>query len=110
MTTTASKIESARAPTGPEGQRYLGTTDRVGMRLWKDEPAGERKPTAKRAYDTVGYVIRGAAELSMDNETVTLRAGDSWVVPAGTKHTYRIVDTFTAIEATSPPAHGIDAR
>jgi mannose-6-phosphate isomerase-like protein (cupin superfamily) len=80
------------------------------MRLWKDEPAGERKPTAKRAYDTVGYVIRGAAELSMDNETVTLRAGDSWVVPAGTEHTYRIVDTFTAIEATSPPAHGIDAR
>ena len=109
MTTTATKIESANAPTGPEGQRYLGSTDRIGMRLWKDEPAGERKPTATRAYDTVGYVIRGVAELSMGHETVTLRAGDSWVVPADTEHTYRIVDTFSAIEATSPPAHGLDA-
>lgn len=110
MNTTAAKIESASASTGPEGQRYLGSTERVGMRLWNDEPAGERKPTAKRAYDTIGYVIRGSAELSMDSKTVTLSAGDSWVVPADTEHTYRIVDTFTAIEATSPPARGHDAR
>jgi len=110
MTTTTATIESANAATGPEGQRYLGSTERVGMRLWKDEPAGERKPKAKRAYDTVGYVIRGSAELSMDGRTVTLRAGDSWVVPADTEHTYRIVDNFTAVEATSPPARALDAH
>jgi quercetin dioxygenase-like cupin family protein len=34
-----------------------------------------------------------------------LEAGDSWLVPAGAEHAYRILDEFTAVEATSPPAH-----
>ena len=33
-----------------------------------------------------------------------LKAGDSWLVPADAEHTYRIIETFTAVEATSPPA------
>jgi uncharacterized cupin superfamily protein len=33
-----------------------------------------------------------------------LEAGDSWLVPQGAEHTYAILETFTAIEATSPPA------
>lgn len=106
MAANASKIESSKATIGPEGQRYLASTEHVGMRLWQDEPAGERKPSAKRAYDTVGYVIHGEAELTIAGKTVSLGVGDSWVVPANTEHTYRIVDTFSAIEATSPPARG----
>jgi mannose-6-phosphate isomerase-like protein (cupin superfamily) len=35
---------------------------------------------------------------------VTLAPGDSYLVPAGAEHTYRILETFTAVEATSPPA------
>jgi quercetin dioxygenase-like cupin family protein len=35
---------------------------------------------------------------------VTLAAGDSYCVPAGAEHTYRILETFTAVEATAPPA------
>ena len=34
-----------------------------------------------------------------------LEPGDSWLVPAGAEHSYQITDAFTAIEATSPPAH-----
>ena len=36
--------------------------------------------------------------------TVALAAGDSYCVPAGAEHTYRILETFTAVEATAPPA------
>jgi quercetin dioxygenase-like cupin family protein len=36
---------------------------------------------------------------------VLLEAGNSWVVPRGAQHQYRILDSFTAVEATSPPAH-----
>jgi hypothetical protein len=38
------------------------------------------------------------------------KKGDSWVVPKGSRHTYKIIETFTAVEATSPPAevHGRD--
>ena len=34
----------------------------------------------------------------------SLNAGDSWSVPKNTNHTYKIIETFSAIEATSPPA------
>jgi hypothetical protein len=32
------------------------------------------------------------------------------MVPAGARHTYRILESFTAVEATAPPAqaHGRD--
>jgi hypothetical protein len=37
-------------------------------------------------------------------------SGPAWVVPKGSRHTYKIIETFTAVEATSPPAeaHGRD--
>jgi hypothetical protein len=31
--------------------------------------------------------------------------GDSWLVPQGASHTYKILETFTALEATAPPGH-----
>jgi quercetin dioxygenase-like cupin family protein len=39
-----------------------------------------------------------------------LEPGDSWVVPKGASHSYRILEPFTAVEATCPPAavHGRD--
>ena len=56
----------------------------------------------------VGYVLSGRAELEIEGQTVRLEPGDSWVVPAEAEHTYRILEKFTAVEATAPPAevHG----
>ncbi len=53
-------------------------------------------------------MISGRAELEIDGQTVRLEPGDSWVIPAGAEHTHRILETFTAVEATAPPAqvHG----
>jgi quercetin dioxygenase-like cupin family protein len=36
---------------------------------------------------------------------VLLEPGDSWIVPKGASHTYKVLEPFTAVEATSPPAH-----
>lgn len=107
--TTIKKVQSDRSPRGPAGQRYLASGKSVAMRLWDEEP-GSEKPATRREYETVGYVIRGEAELHLEGQTVTLRSGDSWVVPRGAEHRYRIVEPFTAVEATSPPAavHGRD--
>ena len=43
---------------------------------------------------------------------VLFEKGDSWIVPKGSRHTHRILETFTAVEATSPPAevHDRDAK
>ena len=39
-----------------------------------------------------------------------LAEGDSWLVPKGARHSYRVPESLVAIEATSPPAqvHGRD--
>ena len=100
----AMKISSRTATKGPHGEVSLAAGDKVAMRMWRDEPVTDDKPSASRPYETVGYVIAGRAELMFNGETVTLEPGDSWLVPAGAEHTYKILDTFTAVEATAPPA------
>jgi mannose-6-phosphate isomerase-like protein (cupin superfamily) len=73
------------------------------MRAWRDEEPGEPKPLTTREYDTVGYVLRGRAELHCGDDIVALAEGDSYLVPRGIAHTYNILETFSAVEATSPP-------
>lgn len=98
------KVNSGSSPKGEMGQKYLATGKLVSMRLWEDEEPGEPKPEEKRDYETVGYVVRGKAELHLEGQKVLLEPGDSWLVPKGASHTYEIQETFTAVEATSPPA------
>ena len=98
------KVNSKHSPHGEMGQRYLASGITVSMRIWEDEPPGEIKPQTKRDYETVGYVIKGRAELHLEDQVVLLQPGDSWVVPKGSSHTYKILEPFTAVEATSPPA------
>ena len=108
--TTVIKIDSSHSPHGHMGQKYLAAGTRVSMRLWEEERAREPKPESAREYETVGFVIKGRAELHVEGQKLLLNPGDSWVVPRGASHTYRILEPFTAVEATSPPAevHGRD--
>ena len=108
--TTVTKIDSRHSPRGAMGQKYLASGKRLAMRLWEDEQPAEPKPPTTRAYETVGYVVRGRAELHIEGQMVLLEPGNSWVVPEGASHTYRILEPFTAVEATAPPAqaHGRD--
>jgi len=102
--TTVTKVSSIRSPKGEMGQKYLASGIAVSMRLWEEQP-GEAKPETERSYETVGYVVAGRAELYLEGQMVVLEQGDSWVVPKGARHAYRILEPFTAVEATSPPAH-----
>lgn len=108
--TTVMKVSSAHSPKGQMGQKYLATGKTVSMRLWEDEQPDEPKPAAAREYETVGYVIKGKAELHLEGQMILLEPGDSWMVPKGASHTYKILEPFTAVEATSPPSqvHGRD--
>lgn len=112
--TTVMKIDSRHSPRGKMGQTYLASGKTVSMRLWDEEPAQgeqpEKEPT-RRQYETVGYVLEGRAELHLEEgQMVILGPGDSWVVPQGAEHSYRILERFKAVEATSPPSqvHGRD--
>jgi quercetin dioxygenase-like cupin family protein len=107
--TSVTKVDGERSPVGRMGQRYLASGVRLSMRLWMDEEPGEKEPV-RRDYETIGYVLKGRAELTLEGQTVRLEPGDSWVIPQGAEHSYRILETFSAVEATSPPAevHGRD--
>jgi quercetin dioxygenase-like cupin family protein len=108
--TTVKKVDSAHSPKGDQGQKYLASGKTLSMRLWQNEPPTDAKPPSRRDYETVGYVISGRAELHIEGQVIKLEPGDSWAVPKGAEHTYKILETFTAVEATSPPAqvHGRD--
>lgn len=103
--TTIKKIDSAYSPSGDEGQIYLASGVSVAMRLWQEKQPNQDKSFHTRPYETVGYVIDGHAKLYIGEQTVTLSKGDSWVVPKGAEHRYEILEPFTAVEATHPPAH-----
>jgi quercetin dioxygenase-like cupin family protein len=98
------KVSSAYAPKGPAGQRYLAAGLQLSMRLWENEDPVEDKPETVREYESIGFVIDGKAELYIEGQRILLEPGDSWVVPKGARHRYKILACFTAIEVTSPPA------
>jgi len=108
--TTVIKVDGAHSPKGDQGEKYLASGKNVAMRLWENEQPGEGKAPVSRDYETVGYVISGKAELDIEGQKVLLEAGNSYVVPKGASHTYYILENFTAVEATTPPAqiHGRD--
>lgn len=99
------KVNSASSPKGEMGQKYLASGVNISMRLWEDEkPSNNKQEATKRDYEVVGYVISGHAELYLEEQKIFLEPGDSWVVPKGTSHYYKIIEPFTAVEATYPPA------
>jgi len=106
--TTVKKIDVKHSPKGEEGQKYLASGKSVAMRYWENEPPGDEKPSSKRPYESVGFVLKGKAELIVEGQTVILEEGNSYLVPKEADHSYKILETFSAVEATSPPAqiHG----
>ncbi len=100
---TTKIVSSTRTPDA-SGQITLAAGHRTAMRMWRDEAPGTPKAPATREYETVGFVLSGRAVLHLGAERIELETGDSWLVPAGTSHTYEILESFSAVEATAPPA------
>jgi len=96
-------VSAKDAATGGMGQQYLATGKQVALRRWEANTC-EYGEMHSRDYETVGYVVSGFVELDLDGESVKCKAGDSWMVPEGAPHRYRILEPLVAIEATSPPA------
>ena len=102
------KIDSSASPSGEMGQTYLASGTACAMRLW-NEPAGDGGEPHSRPYETVGYVISGRVEIHAGDDVISCGAGDSYLVPEGSEHRYKVIEDLTAVEATSPPAR-VDNR
>ena len=71
---TVKKVSEKSAPKGSMGQTYLVSGKRLAMRLW-DRETPQAKAPDRRDYETVGYVIAGRAELTLEGQTIKLEAG-----------------------------------
>lgn len=101
---STSNVNAATASEGAQGEKQLAAGHHVALRLWEDEQPADPKPLSNRPYETVGYVLKGRAELHLEGKVTVLEPGSSYLVPQGASHTYKILETFSAVEATSPPA------
>lgn len=96
------------ADPSPCGAKALVQGDKVALRLW-DLPAGDgdggERSDLCAAHESVCYCLAGRGELSIEGQLLTLAPGQSWLVPAGARHTYRVLEgPFKALEATGGPA------
>ena len=77
-------VEASEAPTGSMGQKLLISGNAMALRLWNEAPGdGQQKSSKARNYETLGYVLEGKAELTVEDKTITLEPGTSWAVPEG---------------------------
>lgn len=74
------------------------------MRLWEELPPETPAPETQRDYEIIGYVLSGTAELHIEGQVLRLEPGNSYVVPRGARHRFVILERFSAVEVTSPPA------
>lgn len=95
-------VSSRDTPATEDGEVMLAAGANLSMRLWRDEQPHDKQPH-RSPYETIGYVIAGRAELTIEGQTAPVGPGDSYLVPANAEHTYRIIEPFTAVECTSPP-------
>lgn len=98
-------MSASSSPTGSKGEKFLACGISIGMRLWENEPIDKHDEPHSHPYEVVGYALSGRAELHVEDQVVILEPGDSWVVNRGVDHSYRILEPFTAIEASHPPSH-----
>ena len=96
-------VTNADATTGSRGEKLLAHGDSVALRVWEHEPAGEHAPEHANPYEYVAYVAEGALRVSIGEDSAQeVRAGDSYVVPAGTPYSFEVLEAATVVEAVSP--------
>ena len=96
------KVSQSDTTHGTDGEHHLVKGQQSSMRLWHREEPNADKPERTHEYETLGYVIEGKVDLIVNGETISLQPGDSYHVPAGTPHTFRVTETLTAVEVTTP--------
>lgn len=105
MSKPIEEIAKGKLPESDDVKEILASGENIGLRIWRNEEPTADKEAHTSNYETVGYVLKGKAELHIEGEVTELNEGDSYLVPKNTEHTYKILETFSAVEATSPPAH-----
>jgi uncharacterized cupin superfamily protein len=75
----------------------------VELRLWERDPASEAATAPDAERDHVAYVEEGALIVSIaGGPPVELHAGDAYVVPAGERCRFEVLEPSRVVEAIGP--------
>ena len=75
----------------------------VELRLCERDPASEAATAPDPEHDHVAYVQEGALIVSIaGGPPVELHAGDAYVVPAGERCRFEVLEPATVVEAIGP--------
>ncbi len=83
---------------GAVGERMM-----VTLMTFKE---GERVETHTHPHEQAGYCIQGRFELTIEEVSTVIEVDDSYIIPGGATHSYRILEDSLAVEMFSPPREG----
>ena len=64
---------------------------------------GQDVPPHSHPQEQSGYCVSGRFKLTIDDFTTEIGPGDTYVIPGGARHSYRISEDSLAVEVFSPP-------
>jgi quercetin dioxygenase-like cupin family protein len=83
--------------------RVMARGRHIELRLWERDPAGKRALEPDTGHEHVHYVQAGALIVLVGNDPpLEVHAGDSYVVPAGLRHSFEVLEPAIVVEAVSP--------
>lgn len=69
------------------------------MTFREDQEVG----THRHPHEQAGYCVRGRFVLTIDGGSTVIEPDDSYVIPGGAPHSYRVLEDALAVEVFSPP-------
>jgi quercetin dioxygenase-like cupin family protein len=95
-------VKGSEAGSGDRGEVLLARGEQVALRKWEGEAEGTVAPPHANPYEYVAYLVEGAMKIRIGDEPEReLRAGDSYVVPAGTEYGFEVIERATVVEAVT---------
>lgn len=80
---------------GATGERMM-----VTLMAFKE---GQEVGTHSHPHEQAGYCIQGRFVLTIDGLSTVIEPDDSYVIPGGASHSYRVLENALAVEMFSPP-------
>ncbi len=84
----------------------LGEGSMMSVLHWNME-GGSIVPMHQHPHEQFGYVIKGGFKMLVGEERGTLKAGDSYFIPADVPHTFTAIGETEAIDVFSPPRENL---
>ncbi len=79
----------------------LGGSGSLNALHWQT-PKGTNAPAHSHPEEQFGYVLKGSFEVTIGDEKQVLVAGDSYFIPGGVSHRFRMLEDSVAVDIFSP--------